>query len=121
MKYLLLMYNAEEAFTDEELPGEQARAVGICDRLHASGSYVDASPLQPVATATSVRVINGRRLVTDGPFAETKEQLGGYVLVDVATLDEALEIAAQFPSAFRGTVEVRPLEAIPSEPTVPGE
>src|SRR5439155_1401006 len=76
---------------------------------HAAGQYVAASPLEPTATATSVRVRGGKQVVRDGPFAETKEQLGGYFLIDASDLDEAIAIAARIPMARRGTVEVRPV------------
>ncbi|TWT38270.1 YCII-related domain protein [Posidoniimonas corsicana] len=114
MKYLLLMYNREDAFTAEELPGEMENALQICRELHAESKYVAASPLEPVATAVSVLVRDGQATCRDGPFAETKEQLGGYVLVDVDTLDEAVAIASRFPSAQSGTVEVRRLEEAPA-------
>ncbi|TWT74445.1 YCII-related domain protein [Posidoniimonas polymericola] len=114
MKYLLLMYNREDAFTAEEMPVEMQNALAICHELHVESKYVAASPLEPVATAKSVRIRKGEGAVVDGPFAETKEQLGGYVLIDVPTLDEAIEVAARFPSAFRGTVEIRPLEEPPA-------
>ena len=77
--------------------------------MDARGQYVSASPLQPVATATSVRVRNGKPLVTDGPFAETREQLGGYFMVEAKDLNEAIQIAARIPGARKGTVEVRPV------------
>ena len=77
--------------------------------LHSSGQYVAANPLHPTAMATSVQIRNGKRLVTDGPFAETREQLGGYFLIDAKNLDEALAIAARIPMARKGTVEVRPI------------
>lgn len=109
MKYILLMYNTEGVFTDEDLPSAREYSVRICHELHAKGQYIDASPLQPVATAISVRVRDGERSVTDGPFAETKEQLGGYILIDAPNLDEAIAVAARFPAALRGTVEIRPL------------
>ncbi len=84
--------------------------------LHASGNYVSANPLQLVATATSVKVRDGKRLVTDGPFAETHEQLGGYFLVDANDLDEAITIAARIPGARLGTVEIRPIMEIAGLP-----
>ena len=77
--------------------------------LHANGQYLAAAPLHPTSTATSVRVRDGRRLVTDGPFAETREQLGGYFLIEAKDLDEAIGIAARIPGARRGTVEIRPV------------
>ena len=84
-------------------------SLGICDGLAAQGKFLGASPLQSVRTAASIRVREGRTLVTDGPFAETTEQLGGYYLLDLADLDEAIAVAARLPPATKGTVEVRPL------------
>jgi hypothetical protein len=84
--------------------------------LHAAGAFVYASPLHPVATATSVSVRGGKRLVTDGPFAETREQLGGYFMVEAENLDEALAIAERIPGARWGTVEVRPVIELPNLP-----
>jgi hypothetical protein len=84
-------------------------AAGLCREMAEKGQYLLAAPLQPVATATSVRVRDGRRLVTDGPFAETREVLGGFFLIDVPTLDEAVAIAGRHPGARVGTVEIRPV------------
>jgi hypothetical protein len=109
MKYLLLMYHTEGVFSEEELPPARDNSVAICHELHAKGQYLAAAPLEPVSTATSVQVRNGKRVLTDGPFAETKEQLGGYILVDVDSVEEAVEIASRFPAAQRGTVEIRPI------------
>ena len=109
MKYMLLIYQDESALdeaTREECYGESLRLVGD---LAAKGQYLAASPLHPTASATSVRVREGKRLITDGPFAETHEQLGGYYLVDVPNLDEAIAVAAKIPGARKGTVEVRPV------------
>jgi hypothetical protein len=78
--------------------------------------YISASPLQPIATATSIQVRNGKRLVMDGPFAETREQLGGYFMVEAKNLDEAIDIAGRIPGARRGTVEIRPVLEIPDLP-----
>ncbi|QDV72307.1 YciI family protein [Botrimarina mediterranea] len=112
MKFLLLMYNAEDAFSDDDLKVEQRNAVALCNEIHAKGQFVSGTPLYPVETAKSLRVRDGLRVVSDGPFAETKEQLGGYVLVDVDTIEEAIDIASRFPSAKVGTVEVRAIEEI---------
>ena len=115
MKYLLLIY-FDEAWNELSL-AERQRIYGgqkeIADELRAGGRYLGGEPLQPAATATSVRVRDGKRLLTDGPFAETREQLGGYMLIDVDNLDQALAIAARSPVAAVGTVEVRPVREGP--------
>lgn len=116
MKYLLLVYGAEDVWTPEERAQCMKASVELCHELHGKGQYLGASPLQSVATATSVRNHNGRKLVTDGPFAETREQLGGYFLIDVPDLDAALDIAKRIPGGSRGTVEVRPLVELPTLP-----
>ncbi len=116
MKYMLLIYADERAWTDAEREHCYVESAQLTQELHAKGQYVSANPLHPVATATSVQVRNGKRLVTDGPFAETREQLGGYFLVDAKDLDAALEIAARIPGARKGTVEVRPVLDIPGLP-----
>jgi len=89
----------------------------LARQIHASGQYLAANPLHPTSMATSVRVRDGKRLVTDGPFAETREQLGGYFLIEANDLDAALAIAARIPMARKGTVEVRPVIEIPGLPT----
>jgi hypothetical protein len=109
MKYMLLIYSDEDTWTDEERAKCMAESAAICQELNASGQYLGASPLHPVSMATSVRVREGRRIVTDGPFAETNEQLGGYYLVDVENLDEAIAISSRLPPATKGTVEIRPI------------
>jgi hypothetical protein len=81
----------------------------LTHELNANGRYISANPLQPIATATSVRVRDGKQLVTDGPFAETREHLGGYFLINANDLDEAISIAARIPGARKGTVEIRPI------------
>src|ERR1022692_3259043 len=88
----------------------------LAHQLKANGQYLATAPLQPVSTATSVQVRDGKRLVTDGPFAETREQLGGYFLIDAKDLDEAIGIAASIPGARKGTVEIRPVIEIPGLP-----
>ncbi len=118
MKYLLLAYGVEGSLSEAEFAQCVSKATALCHELAANVQFLGASPLHPVATATSVRVRNGDRLVTDGPFAETTEQLGGYFLVDVANLDEAIEIAGRIPSAAKGTIEVRPLAELPGMPQV---
>lgn len=109
MKYMLLIYMAEGAMNPEEREACYAKSTQLCHELQSRGQFIAASPLQPVATATSVRLREGKRLVTDGPFAETHEQLGGYYLIDVRDLDEATAIAARIPAAGKGVVEVRPI------------
>ncbi len=91
-------------------------STALCHELNAKGQLISASPLQPIAMSTSVRMRDSKRLVTDGPFAETTEQLGGYFLVDVENLDQALAIAARIPAAKKGTIEVRPLFDLPDLP-----
>jgi hypothetical protein len=109
MKYMLLIYGDENAWTQSEREDCFAESVQLTQELYNKGQYVGASPLHPVATATSVRVRNGKKLVTDGPFAETREQLGGYFLIDAQDLDEAIAIAGRIPGARVGTVEIRPV------------
>jgi hypothetical protein len=119
MKYMLLIHDEEAAWAKLS-DGERAKLMGeyrqLTRDLQTAGQYVAGSQLQPTATATSVRVREGKRLVTDGPFAETREQLGGYYLVDVPDIDEAIRLAARIPSARFGTIEVRPLveSAVPA-------
>lgn len=109
MRYMLLIYGEETAINDEEREKCYGESVALTHSINAAGQFVAASPLQSVSTATSVRVRDGKRLVTDGPFAETREQLGGYYLIDAQNLDEAIAIAGQIPGARWGTVEVRPV------------
>ena len=116
MKYMLLIYADERVWTDPERQECYGESTELAHRLKSKGQYLAASPLQSVATATSVQVRNGKRMVTDGPFAETREQLGGYFLVEAANLDEAIEIAGQIPGARKGTVEIRPVVEIPNLP-----
>ncbi|HEV7999359.1 MAG TPA: YciI family protein [Planctomycetaceae bacterium] len=117
MKYMLLIYSDEQDWTDAEREHCFAESTQLTHDLNAAGQYLGASPLHPVATATSVRVRNGKRLVTDGPFAETREQLGGYFLIEVPDLDAAIGIAGRIPGARKGTVEVRPVLELPGLPS----
>ncbi|HEV2440690.1 MAG TPA: YciI family protein [bacterium] len=116
MKYMLLVYGDEQAWDEAEREQCYKDSAQAAHELRSAGRGVVAAPLHPVATATSVRVREGRRLVTDGPFAETREQLGGYFIVDVQDLDEAIAIAGRLPSARLGTIEVRPIMEIPGLP-----
>jgi hypothetical protein len=115
MKYLCLLYVSEAT---APAPGSPAFAelvaanVDLTREMRAAGVLVDSAPLQPVSAATTLRVREGETLLTDGPYAELKEQLGGYYLLDCAELDEALAWAAKIPAARNGTVEVRPLIAM---------
>jgi len=116
MKYMLLIYNDEQALSEAERKDCYAESTQLAHDIKSNGQYLSANPLHPTSMATSVRVRDGKRLVTDGPFAETREQLGGYFLVDAKNLDEAIAIAARIPMARKGTVEVRPVIEIPGLP-----
>jgi hypothetical protein len=119
MKYMLLCYDSEQAWDDAgptAMQDAMQEAIGLTHDLDAKGQYVTAAPLQPVATAVSVRVRDGKQVVTDGPFAETHEVLGGYYIIDVANLDEAIQVAERHPGARFGTVEIRPILEIPGLP-----
>jgi hypothetical protein len=116
---MLLCYDDGQAWEKagpEAMQEAMAEAVQLCHELKAKGQYVKASPLHPTSTATSVRMRGGKRLVTDGPFAETREHLGGFYLIDAKDLDEAIGIAARHPGARVGTVEIRPIMEIAGLP-----
>jgi len=118
MRYMLLIYGnerAREALPAEELQQSMVQAQAVMVEANRNGIFVGADPLQPTATATTLRKQDGKVLITDGPFAETKEQLAGYIILDCRDLDEALEWAAKFPGACGGIgcVEVRPIHEIP--------
>ncbi len=117
MKYMLLVYLDEQAMNEAERAECYVESAQLARDLHASGRYLDASPLHPVATATSVRVRGGKPIATDGPFAETREQLGGYYVIEAKDLDEAVAIAARIPAARVGTIEIRPVMEITGLPT----
>ena len=116
MKYMLLIYLEENALNQAEREDCYKKSTQLAHELKANGQFLASSPLQPVSTATTVRVREGKRLVTDGPFAETREQLGGYYLVEARNLDEAIGIAGRIPGARVGTVEIRPVIEIPGLP-----
>lgn len=116
MKYMLLIYFDEQSLDEAEREQCYGESTQLAHELNAGGRYLAANPLHPTATATSVRVRNGKRLVTDGPFAETREQLGGYFLIEAGDLDEAIGVAARIPVARLGTVEIRPVVEIPGLP-----
>jgi hypothetical protein len=116
MKYMLLIYSDENAWTQDEMEQCYTDSVQLTQELNAKGQYLGAAPLHSVAMATSVRVRDGKKLVTDGPFAETREQLGGYFLIDAKDLDEAIAIAERIPSVHKGTVEIRPIVELAGKP-----
>ena len=119
MKFMLLCYDDEAAW-DKAGPDAMQKAMGeavrLTHELDAKGQYLLARPLHPVATATSVKVRDGKRQVTDGPFAETREVLGGFYVIDVPSMEEAIEAASKHPGARFGTVEVRPIVELPNLP-----
>jgi hypothetical protein len=117
MKYMLLIYMDEQAMNQDEREHCYMESTQFAHELKSSGRFLAASPLHPVSTATVVRVREGKRLITDGPFAETREQLGGYFLIDAPNLDAALDIAARVPGVRVGSVEVRPVIEIAGLPT----
>jgi hypothetical protein len=116
MKYMLLVYLDEKALSDDEREHCYVESAQLTQDLNTKGQYVIASPLHSVTTATSVRLREGKRLVTDGPFAETREQLGGFYMVEVQDLDEAIRVAERIPVARVGTIEIRPVQEIPGLP-----
>ena len=112
MGYLLLIYDRESNWSEmsEAERGQMMQDYGaFTESIRGSGHYKGGNPLQPIATATTVRVRDGKTMTTDGPFAETREQLGGYYLIDAKDLDDALAVAARIPSARIGSIEVRPI------------
>ncbi len=119
MKFMLIVHHNEDAFKkmDKETQSQLlTESIELTHQLHAAGQYLSASPLQPAATAVMVRVREGKPLVTDGPFIETREQIAGYFLIDTKDLNEAVRIATRVPGARIGTVEVRPLIEITGLP-----
>jgi hypothetical protein len=116
MRYMLLVYLDEQALSDEERKHCYVASAQLAQDLKAEGHYLAASPLHPAAAATSVRMRGANRIVTDGPFAETREQLGGFYILKASDLDEAIAIAERIPPAKFGTIEIRPvieLEGLP--------
>ena len=116
MKYMLLIYNDPANWPSDAAAGQQLMKdyMAFSESIEKTGEIVAGDPVQGIETATSVRVRDGKRTMTDGPFAETKEHLGGYYIVDVTDLDRALELAAQIPDARSGVIEVRPLADFPA-------
>ena len=119
MRYMLLVHHDQEAFarrSEAERNGLIRESVQLANQLHAKGQYFGAAPLHPSSETTCVQVRDGKRLVTDGPFAETREQIGGYFLVEAKNREEAIEIAGKIPGARIGTVEVRPVTEVEGLP-----
>lgn len=119
MKYLCLIYEDDSRWSALQ-PGEAEAYLGEClaaeESIVASGHYIAGEALNPVATAVTVRIRNGRLSATDGPFAETKEQLGGFYLIEARDRDDAIEVASRIPAARRGAVEIRPVVDFPHHP-----
>ena len=118
-KYMLLMYFEENtALTEEQRQNCYRESASFAQKLTETGQFLGAAPLQTTSTATSLRLENGQRLITDGPFAETREQLGGFFMVAARDLDEAIDIASRVPAGRWGTVEIRPIVEVPELPKV---
>lgn len=118
LKYMLLVYGTDQAWDEADREKCYNESTELCNELNAQGKFLGASPLQSVTTATSVRVREGKRTVTDGPFAETHEQLGGFFLIEASDLDEAIAVAARVPGARVGTIEIRPVVELTGLPAV---
>jgi hypothetical protein len=116
LKYILLIYSAEDVWPPDELEAAREESVRVCHELNNQRQYLGAAPLYPAATATCVTVRDGMRSISDGPYAETKEQIAGYFLIDVANLDEAIAVAARIPGTTRGITEIRPIIELPGLP-----
>jgi len=109
MRYMLLIYLDENSLSEEQRAKCYGESAGYARELHAKGELLSVGPLHPTSTATSVRIQDGKRIITDGPFAETREQLGGYFVVEAEDLDRAIQIAGEIPAGRWGTVEIRPV------------
>ena len=116
MKYMLLIYLDEQSLSEADRESCYLESAQLAEELNANGQYLAANPLQPTSTATSIRIRDDKCLITDGPFAETREQLGGYFLIDATDLDAAIGIAARIPMARRGTIEIRPVVELTNLP-----
>jgi hypothetical protein len=117
MKYTMLIYLDETALSDAQREQCYRESAQYARQLHSSGRYLAAVPLHPTSTATSIRMREDKRMVTDGPFAETREQLGGFFLVEAKDLDEAIDIASRIPAGRWGTVEIRPVVEVSGLPS----
>ena len=112
MKYMLLIYDQEQDWqnlTDQQRGDAMTEYISLARDLRSAGKLIDGNELKPTSTATSVRIREDQQVITDGPFAETREQLGGYFLIEADNLDEAIGYAARIPAAKYGTVEIRPI------------
>ena len=116
VRYMLLIYGDENALNQEERECCYQESTQLAQQLRQAGQFLGAAPLHPTSLATSIRLREGRRLVTDGPFAETREQLGGFFMIQAENLDEAIAVAEKIPMARRGTVEIRPVIEITGLP-----
>ena len=116
MTYMLLIYLEENSLSESERDRCYADSAAFARELHAQGQYLSAAPLHPTSTATSLRVRDGKRVITDGPFAETREQLGGYFMIQAENLDQAIGIAGRIPAGRWGTIEIRPVLEIAGLP-----
>lgn len=116
MQYMMLIYLDENSLTEAEYKQCYEASAEFARELHATGKYLYTAPLQPTSTATSVRVREGKPLITDGPFAETREQLGGFFLIEAENLDDAIDIAGKIPAGRWGTVEIRPVVQVSGLP-----
>ena len=117
MRYMLLIYGEENALSEAQRSQCYTESAAYARQLHARGQYLATAPLYPTSTATSVRVRDGKRVITDGPFAETREQLGGFFLIKAENLDKAIEIAGEIPAGRWGTVEIRPVIEVDGLPS----
>jgi hypothetical protein len=119
MRYLCLVYQDEEkidAMPEDEYGDIMNEVLAYRDELQQNGNYIASSPLQPVQCATTIRVRHGKMTITDGPFAETREQVGGFYLIEATDLNDAIRVASKMPPARIGSIEIRPLKEVNSEP-----
>jgi len=115
MRYLCLIYSEEkmwQTMPQPELEATYGEYFAFTEDIKASGHYIGGNPLQPTSTATTVRLRNGKLSTTDGPFAETREQLGGYYLIEARDLNDAIQVASRIPGARLGSIEVRPIQEV---------
>jgi hypothetical protein len=116
MKYMLLIYLEEQVLSQVEREHCYQESAQFAHQINSKGQYLASAPLQPTSMATSIRTCDGKRVVTDGPFAETREQLGGYFMIEAKNLDEAIDIAGRIPAGRWGTVEIRPVVEVAGLP-----